>query len=1618
MVNCDAPGVAPVKISLVIAMYNAVTDLAEFLESLRAQIRGRYELECVFVDDGSTDGTPQIVGEWIRTDGASRQIRSVLLRQHNQGPSAARNLGLTAATGEYVSFPDSDDYLSETYLFDVAEMILSHPEADLVDVKLVQWKEDEPRVDKGAILAFKYAWGDRVVALDSEPEFIKTHASSAFFRRNLIEASSIRFPTDLRASEDQVFCSMYLASLASPKIAVVSRPTYYYRRHRDAAQLSSQVWEHPEWTVAKVEHAYRAEIAAFKGPDGYVPRWFANVILYDYKWLLDSLAGQLCVAPWTPDLMTRLVEASRVVLAAIRPEDIDDFALIPLDSKARACMHMLADATWHTPTMTVGSVDAHGGSASFVYSCGLMASPVQAFTLDGQECPCRVAARPVVLGGERVGSSVEMELRLDGPVRFTSGEAVMPVAVRPAPVLVATPEALTRHLWLSPGPRPTPARAGRPAAPREALDVAVRAEIARERAERRLDKVERSRAYRLTSSARELAHGRVRRAVSSLRGKAPAAPAQADGLALFTGKPIVSPAIGNWDRPGSLRDTVVATIVDQFTAEAIAPECHTFPLHPATWQAELEDTPPDILFVESAWRGDKDSWHDTLYKLPNALTDIVASCRARGIPTVFWNKEDPAFFSRWLDTARLFDWVFTTAIECVPQYARSLEHDRVRVLPFGVQPLLHNPIAVGERAPASLFAGSHQAGFKQRMIDLYRLLDVAAEAGPVDIFDRHYFEDHGPYRWPMRYQQLVRGYLEPGALAVAYKQYSVGLNVNTVQNSETMFSRRILELMASNTTVISNYSRAEVSLFGDETWSTNDSASLLEGISQSLAKTPDDVWRRYVALHDVLENHGYRDRLEYVLSEVAGGAFVPTRPQVVFLGEADTQQQADALMSVCAAQQGVRSRLILVGDEIGGRREEVTVVARSGLGRAVRAVLGDAAGPVSVLSPTCGYGQTYARDLVNAFTFWDGDTVMKANAVLGEAAEYGPARVRARYRRSGAMTAWGAAAGVPLADLLRSEAVVSARSRPLVVDGFAYAPDEGTAIRSRLFDDPSRVSVSELGESAVVLARESLAGWGRVAVVPGAYPTGIRRGRKGAAVIVERLPSDEIQILSNQAAGAVTDIDLGVTGVENLPAFHGRMTTRFTCTDGALAGPVLAWEDESGQAVGSMEVATNREAPVTIPAKAQSVKVGLRVTGAGIGRISRLRFSSPVRSTIPQRLCGRVLLMVPGYPDYESPYRFMFVHSRVKEYARRGFGIDVFVYRWGTGWSFREYDGVPVIEGNYLEAAELLGSGRYRRLLVHFMQRPEWELVSHFQGTIPTTIWMHGNDAQLAHRRAFEAVSDDDATAMKADSDAKVAMWRDVFTQAAPTTGFVVPSRYFLDELLEDYAAEGIAFPAEKTVAIPNGTDTDLFSYEPKDASQRLRILSVRSYSAEKYATDLVQAAIVELSGRACFADLDFFVAGQGQNWERDTARLQGLPNVELRNALFSRQDLAAMQRAHGVLLGPTRWDSQGVSRDEAMSSGMVPVTSDCTGVPEFVSDEEGYLCPPEDPVALADAIEDMYLHPDVFLRKSEAAAARVRRQTAAAIVTPQELALFEDAFDPTWVTERQYCEPNGPDKG
>ena len=375
---------------------------------------------------------------------------------------------------------------------------------------------------------------------------------------------------------------------------------------------------------------------------------------------------------------------------------------------------------------------------------------------------------------------------------------------------------------------------------------------------------------------------------------------------------------------------------------------------------------------------------------------------------------------------------------------------------------------------------------------------------------------------------------------------------------------------------------------------------------------------------------------------------------------------------------------------------------------------------------------------------------------------------------------------------------------------------------------------------------------------------------------------------------------------------------------------------------------------------------------------------------------SNVLVLTNHYPSSEALYRNMFVHKRVTGYREEGLLCDVLrMYPYSKD-GYREFEGINVLEGKGGDLMGILDSGAIDTVCVHFLDREMWEVLKHYLSRIRLIIWSHGADIQPWWRRKFNYESEQQLEQAKQQSEARMALWWEVFAAAKEhkSIHFVYVSQYSANEIMEDYQ---IQLEPNQYSIIHNLIDTQLFTYEKKDPEQRKKIVTIKSFSSRVYANDLTVNGILELAKRPCFQELDFDIYGRGELFEELTAPLQKYKNVHLYERFLTSDEIASIHKTHGIYIGTTRSDTQGVSRSEAMSSGLVAIANNCTAIPEFMDDNCGILIPPESYVELADAIERLYSDPAFFQRLSENAAKRIRSQTSKEFTIDKEIALIQD---------------------
>jgi len=201
------------KLSIIIPVYQVEATLDRCVRSVLSQDVN--DMEVILVDDGSIDSSPQICNRWAHSDPCIRVIH-----KRNGGLSDARNAGIEAARGEYITFVDSDDELSEEKFYgDIVKMMDGDPTADIVEFNIIMHygSDDEVPTDfYGSYESASKYW------LESKA-YEHAYAWNKIYRSSLFKETGIRFP------KGKIFEDAYTLPLLLKHTRKISTyPTGYY----------------------------------------------------------------------------------------------------------------------------------------------------------------------------------------------------------------------------------------------------------------------------------------------------------------------------------------------------------------------------------------------------------------------------------------------------------------------------------------------------------------------------------------------------------------------------------------------------------------------------------------------------------------------------------------------------------------------------------------------------------------------------------------------------------------------------------------------------------------------------------------------------------------------------------------------------------------------------------------------------------------------------------------------------------------------------------------------------------------------------------------------------------------------------------------------------------------------------------------------------------------------------------------------------------------------------------------------------------------------------------------------------------------------------------------------
>jgi len=315
----------------------------------------------------------------------------------------------------------------------------------------------------------------------------------------------------------------------------------------------------------------------------------------------------------------------------------------------------------------------------------------------------------------------------------------------------------------------------------------------------------------------------------------------------------------------------------------------------------------------------------------------------------------------------------------------------------------------------------------------------------------------------------------------------------------------------------------------------------------------------------------------------------------------------------------------------------------------------------------------------------------------------------------------------------------------------------------------------------------------------------------------------------------------------------------------------------------------------------------------------------------------KIAIITSQYPSKGIPYNHMFVHMRSKEMVSNKENVVVYV----PSNKVKKYliDGVSVKKMNSASIINELQDFEviYLHLLnlYPFLQKDGWKIYDFIiKKNCPFAMYIHGSEVlrYKARKFGFEFSFNDLLSWIRKDfySLPRIRMFISKSIQN-PNCKFITNSKWMAKE-----AERNLNISIEKNISIiPNGIDTKIFSYRKNNNLKKLvtiRPLGDKVYNIEK--------SIQVMKYLPDEYTLDIYGKGKFLRQYQNLINKEMLSDrVKIFNRFIERDEMNDLFSKYGIFISTTRMDSQGVTMLEAMSSGLLTVSTNNSSKPEFIKD-------------------------------------------------------------------------------
>ncbi|MBQ4032036.1 MAG: glycosyltransferase [Bacilli bacterium] len=263
------------KFSVIIPVYNVEEYLEETIESVVNQTIGFEDnIQLVLINDGSPDNSEEICLKYkeLYPDNV------VYKKQQNAGVSKARNNGIKLAEGELVNFLDSDDKWDLETFTEVWKQYENHKDVGIFTTKMKYFDA----VSRPHILNYKFI-ENKVVDITKDYAYPQLSTCSCFVKGSILK--NYEYDASIKNEEDTKMISEIL--LDNPKMMVLEKPIYFYRKRPDQSSASQTSTKNPLWYTVTPKKVYEYLFEESKKRYGKVLDYFQYLVAYDLGWRIN-----------------------------------------------------------------------------------------------------------------------------------------------------------------------------------------------------------------------------------------------------------------------------------------------------------------------------------------------------------------------------------------------------------------------------------------------------------------------------------------------------------------------------------------------------------------------------------------------------------------------------------------------------------------------------------------------------------------------------------------------------------------------------------------------------------------------------------------------------------------------------------------------------------------------------------------------------------------------------------------------------------------------------------------------------------------------------------------------------------------------------------------------------------------------------------------------------------------------------------------------------------------------------------------------------------------------------------------------------------------------------------